>query len=110
DGNRVVNPERRGLRPHVGDDVLERELRGVHAHDDETVFGVPRVPRLDVGQGALAVDARIGPEVDQYHLAVQRADRQRLATGGVQPRGDPGEVRRATAVHQPGGVWVAAGQ
>src|SRR5580704_12618500 len=31
DGDRVPHPECRGLGPHVGDDVLEGELGGVHA-------------------------------------------------------------------------------
>ena len=35
-------------------------------------FWYALVPGLDVGQGALAVDARVGPEVDQDDLAAQR--------------------------------------
>ena len=38
------------------------------------------------------------------------AQRQRPAVRGVQPGGDPGEVRGRAAVHQRGGVRVALGQ
>ena len=37
DGDRVVDAEGGGLRPDVGDDVLEGELRRVDADDDEAV-------------------------------------------------------------------------
>ncbi|WP_197502482.1 cytochrome c biogenesis CcdA family protein, partial [Mycobacterium scrofulaceum] len=41
---------------------------------------------------ALAIDARVRPEIDQHHLAAQGRKRDRLAAGGVQPTGDALEI------------------
>jgi hypothetical protein len=48
--DRVVDPQRARLAAHVGHDVLEGELRGVDADDDQAVLLVFVVPALDVGQ------------------------------------------------------------
>ena len=57
--------------------LLERELGRVHADDHQPVVAVPLVPRAQVRQRAHAVDARVGPEVDQHDLAAQLAQRER---------------------------------
>ena len=59
-------------RRDVAGVALERELGRVHADDDQAVAAVARVPGLEVGQRAQAVDARVGPEVDEHDLAAQR--------------------------------------
>ena len=63
--------------------MLEGELRGLHADDVEAVVVVALVPGLDVGERSLAVDARVGPEVDQHHVAAQRFQRERPSPFGV---------------------------
>ncbi len=79
---------------------LERELGRVDANDHEPVLAVHAVPRLDVRERAQAVDARVGPEVDQHDLAAQLLDRQGRA---VHPAGDPGEVGGRPVVGQRSG-------
>ncbi len=46
---------------------------------------VGRVPRLQIGQRADAVDARVRPEVDQHDVTAQRGERQRSHPGRVEP-------------------------
>src|SRR5439155_5747089 len=81
-------------------DVLERELGRVHADDLEAVLVVGGIPRLQVRQRPQAVDARIGPEVDEHDLAVERRDRQWLGVDpvavGLEVRGPPEVLQRAT--------------
>ena len=55
------------------------------ADDRQAVLAVLRVPGGQVGQRAQAVDAAVGPEVDQDDAAAQRAQRQRPVAGGVEP-------------------------
>ena len=110
DGDRIVHAELRGLGAHVRDHMLEGELGGVHPHHHEPVLRVGLVPGLDVGKRALAVDARVGPEVHQDDLAPQSRECERLAARCVQPRGDPLERRRLAAAHQSGGGRLATGE
>ena len=110
DGHRVLDAETGRLALHVGYHVLEVELRGAHPDDHQAVLGVVAVPGFDVGQGALAVDTGVGPEVHQDHLAPQLGQAERLAAGRVQPADDPGEVRGRAAVDQSGGRRAAVGQ
>ena len=70
---------------HVRLVALERELRRVHAHDHEPGPPVAPVPRLQVRQRADAVDAGVGPEVDQHRVAAQPVERQRAAARRVEP-------------------------
>ena len=49
----------------VVDLAFECELRGVDPDDGQALVAVGLVPRGDVGQRPLAVDAGVGPEVDQ---------------------------------------------
>ena len=77
------------LLDRVGDVArvaLERELRRVDADDDQPVALVRSYQDSTLGQGADAVDAGVGPEVDQHRLALggQLRDRDGLAVGGVE--------------------------
>ena len=61
------------------------------------------VPGLQVGQGADAVDAGVGPEVDQHDpvlAAGQLGDRERLAVRRVEPLLRVGELGRGAVVGQ----------
>ncbi|CAG7417027.1 hypothetical protein PICSAR39_03118 [Mycobacterium avium subsp. paratuberculosis] len=58
---------------------------------------IPVVPIDYVRDGALAVDARVCPEVDQDHLAAHHRRVERFAVRGVEPPGDPGERGRRPA-------------
>ena len=78
-----LHAERLGLRLHVAHHVLEREFGRVHSHDHESVGRVALVPGFDVGKGPLAVDARVGPEVDDDDLATEAGDGERLIGAGV---------------------------
>jgi hypothetical protein len=72
---------------HVPGVLLERELGGVHADDRESLRAVPVVPSLELRQRADAVDARVGPEVDQHHtpLPAEVVERDAAAIRGVEP-------------------------
>ena len=102
DGDRIVDPQVPRRILHVGDDVLEGELRRGHADHDETVLLVVVVPTLHVGQRPLAVDARVRPEVHQHDLAAQALQAEGLVARCVEPCRDPGEVRRVPQVGQVG--------
>ena len=67
--DRVLKAELFDGVDHVLPDLLELELRSVYPQDDETLICVLCVPLLDVGQGADAVDAGVGPEVDENDLS-----------------------------------------
>ena len=64
------------------------------ANHGEPVLVVLLVPGLDIGQRADAVDAGVGPEVDEDDLPPELVEAQRLVAGGVEPVLGPGEVRR----------------
>ena len=55
-----------------------------------------------MGQGSLAVDAGVGPEVDQDHVARELGQGQRLVAGRVEPADDAGEVRGLPQLGQGG--------
>jgi hypothetical protein len=55
-----------------------------------------------VRQFPLAVDAGVGPEVDEDDLAPERGKAERLAAGGVQPLLDAAEGGRWPALLKPG--------
>ena len=57
--------------------LLERELRRMHADDDEAVVAVLAIPRCEKRQCAHAVDAGVGPEVDQDHVALGQLEGDR---------------------------------
>ena len=73
------------------------------ADDGEAVVAVLLVPCLQVGQRADAVDAGVGPEVDEHHPALalrQPGDGERLAVGGVEPLLRGAEVGRRAVVRE----------
>ena len=76
---------------HVVDALLEGEFGRVHADHDEALVLVLLGPGADVGDGTQAVDAGIGPEVDEHDLALERLRGQRRR---VQPLHGAGERRQ----------------
>jgi len=77
----VVVLDDRVAKAELGDRVfdvrglpLERELGSVNADDHQAAVAVALPPGLDVGQRANAIDARVGPEVDQHDLAAQAGE------------------------------------
>ena len=72
---------------------FKRELGGVNAKDDQAAVLVLLVPGLDVGQRTQAVDAGVGPEVDDHHLAAQGFGGERLRIGRVR------QIRRVRQVN-----------
>ena len=67
---------------HIDRVLLERELGRVNADHHETLLLVALGPRANVGDRTQAVDARVGPEVDDDHSSTQ-------ALGGQWRRVDP---------------------
>src|SRR5438067_2521575 len=67
--------------------ALKRELGRVDADDRQPVAAVPLVPRLHVGERPQAVDAGIGPEVDQHDAPTRAQPREPepAATRCVEP-------------------------
>ena len=63
------------------------------ADDDQAAVFVFGIKRGDVRQRIDAVDAAIGPEIHQHHLAAEIGDVERR---GIEPVADAGEVRRCT--------------
>src|SRR5271165_4067765 len=81
-----------GAAGDVAGDFFEGVLGAVHADGLKPRALVSVVPVDDMGDGALAVDAGVGPEVDQDHFAAQRLEVDRGVPGGVEPTGDAGET------------------
>ncbi len=102
--DRIAHAEAGGVRADVGEHVLERELGGVDAEDDEPLRAVGAVPALQVGQRSDAVDARVRPEVDEDDLPAERGEGERT---GVQPLRHLLEVGRLAVVLQPLGPEMA---
>ena len=75
-------------------EFLELEFGGVDADDYQPIGGVAGMPGLQVGQGADAVDAAVGPEIDQHNFAAQFLHGKGLA---VNPFLGAGELRGAVA-------------
>ena len=71
-GDRVVDAVALDRFLDVAGVLLEGELGRVDADDRQAVLAVAPVPGLQVGQRAQAVDAAVGPEVDQDDAAAQR--------------------------------------
>ena len=76
----------------VGGLLLERELGRVDPHHGEPVPVVLAIPGLEVGQRPDAVDAGVGPEVDQHHLPAQARQAERPVAGRVEPLLRAGEI------------------
>ncbi len=81
----IAQPVARDRRLDVARVALERELGRVHADDGETVVAVAAVPGAKRRQRPDAVDARVGPEVDQHHPPAERPERERAPARGVEP-------------------------
>jgi hypothetical protein len=60
----------------IVDVALEGELRRVDADDDKAVILVLLRPCVHIRDGAQAVDAGIGPEVEHDHLALEALARE----------------------------------
>src|SRR5204862_4777046 len=108
-GTQVVVLDDRVAQPGVVDRggyvarvLLERELGRVDAHDRQALGPVLGVPRLQVGLGADAVDAGVGPEVDEDDAAAQALHRQRAPAGRVEPALG---VREVGGLAQAGQRW-----
>ncbi len=95
DGHRPGDPEALDRRGDVGALLLEVELRGVDADDDQAAAAVRLLEVLQVGDGAHAVDAGERPEVDEHNLAAQAVHGEGLA---VQPAVEAGELGRSHAL------------
>ena len=91
----IVLPDRIGdtvafqRRLHVGGGMFEREFRRVDADYDEAAISVLGIEFGDARQCVDAVDAAVGPEIHQHHLAAQVGDMERP---GVEPVADADEV------------------
>jgi hypothetical protein len=66
----------------------------VHADDRQPAAAVALVPRAQVGQRAQAVDAGVGPEVDQHDPPTQPGEIETAPARGVEPPLRPDEVGR----------------
>ena len=87
-GDRIVDAQAAHRVADVGLGLLEGELGRVDADDDQALVLVLLGPGANVGQGAQAVDAGVGPEIDDHDLAAQLLRRQGR---GVDPGGGPGK-------------------
>ena len=96
-GDRVAQLALRDRVLHVAGVALEGELGRVDADDGQPAGAVGGVPGAQVGERANAVDARVGPEVDEDNAAAQAGERERLA---VEPALVAGEVGRAAEHRQ----------
>ena len=97
--DRVVDAEPAHRAADVGRVGLEGELRRVDAYDGQAPAAVLPVERLEPGQRAQAVDAGVGPEVQQHHAAPQGGQGQRVPAG-VEPGRDPAQRRGGPGVGQ----------
>jgi hypothetical protein len=88
DRDRVVDPSGPGRLPDEVELVLEGELRGVDADDDQPVGSVGLGPGTDIRLLAQPVDAGQGPEVHHHDVAAQLGGAEWL---GVEPAGRPAE-------------------
>jgi hypothetical protein len=87
-GDRVVDRHVLRRLPDAVELVLERELGGMHADNDEPVISVALRPRANVRLRAQPVDARQRPEVHQHDVAAQLGGAEPL---GVEPPGRAAE-------------------
>ena len=76
---------------NIGQDLLKLELRRVDPQYHQPDIGILLMPLLQERQGAKAVHARVGPEVDQHHVALASLICNR-GRSGVQPRIDTNQV------------------
>jgi hypothetical protein len=67
-GHRIADAQVFHGLAHVADVAFKGELWGVHTDHDQTLIGIFR-PRPSHREGCAAVDAGVGPEIHQHHLA-----------------------------------------
>jgi hypothetical protein len=72
----------------------------VHADDLQPEVLVFVIPADNMRDGALAVDARVRPEVDEHDLAALRTEVDGSAARCVQPTGDALDIRCGTATFE----------
>lgn len=72
----------------VGRVAFKREFGGVDADDNKPLVGKGCVIGLEIGDSADAIDAGIGPEINQHHFAAQTGQCEGVA---VMPAGQAGE-------------------
>src|SRR5262245_2590802 len=78
DRHRIGDFEIRDGTPDISANLFECEFRRVHADYDQTLILVFLPPGTNVGQRPQAVDAGVGPEVDENDFALELLLRQRL--------------------------------
>ena len=83
--DRVVDAELLDRAANVAGFAFERELGRLNADDHEPFGVVLALPSLEVGQRTNAVDAGVGPEVEQHDVPAQAGDCQGTITGRVEP-------------------------
>jgi hypothetical protein len=76
---------------------LSYRTPAVHADHDQAAVLELFMPARDIRQRPQAVNAGVGPEIDQDHLAAQTTDRKRL---GVEPFLDANNFGSNTVVVQ----------
>ncbi|MCY1401498.1 hypothetical protein D9M71_166180 [compost metagenome] len=105
DGDRIVDAELAHRLGHIAYIALEGEFRRVHADHHQPLVAVFVRPGFHVGQGAQAVDAGVGPEIHQHHLAAQALCAQRWRVkplDGAAQRGQRAFVRQRGFLHAHG--------
>ena len=100
DGYRVSDAELPHLIPDIADDAFKTVFRGVDADYHQAILLVLLRPVLHVRQGVLAIDAVVGPEIDEHHFASERLTGQ---CGRIEPFHRAGQRRhRALGVVEGG--------
>ena len=72
DGDGIIDVQIGDRLLHIGDHLLEGEFRRMHADHDQTLVAILFRPGPHIRQAAQAIDAGIGPEIDQHDLALER--------------------------------------
>ena len=76
---------------HIIGIAFEGEFRGMDADHHQSIVGIGVVPGAHIGNGADAIDAAVGPEVDEHDLALELLAGQ---SGAVDPRAERVERRQ----------------
>jgi hypothetical protein len=68
----------------IFDSLFELELRGVYSENNQAIVGVLGMPFFKERKGSEAVDARVGPEIDEHDFVIGSliSDFERL---GIEP-------------------------
>src|SRR5262249_17026662 len=95
--NRVSDAQVVHRTANVVDILLEREFRRVHTNYDQSVVPIFVRPCAQVRKGPQAIDAGVGPEIDQHYFAAQALTRQ---WGAIEPGNGSRERRKRALVWQ----------